>query len=99
MLTDGTMAPASLERDWMTPDEFRTWFDRLKQIAPDLTQAELGRRLDVKQATISRWMDTGPKGRRIEHGEMLRLALERLATILEEERRPKRRRRLQPEGE
>jgi transcriptional regulator with XRE-family HTH domain len=90
--------PASTpEQDWMTPEEFKSWFVRL-----GLSQSELARRLEVKQPTISRWLNDTPgqgrsgdegKGRRIEHGEMLRLALERLEQVLIEERNPKRRRR------
>jgi transcriptional regulator with XRE-family HTH domain len=89
MVTEATMAPSIPGQDWMTPEEFRSWFVRL-----GLSQSELGRRLDVKQPTISRWLETDPeKQRKIEHGSMLRLALERLETVLEDERNPKRRRR------
>ena len=43
-------------------------------------QAELGGRLDVTQATTTRRTKPHPeKGRKIEHGSMLRLDLERLA--------------------
>jgi transcriptional regulator with XRE-family HTH domain len=92
MLTEATMAAPVPVQDWMTPEEFKSWFVRL-----GLSQSELGRRLDVKQATISRWL---VGDRKIEHGSMLRLALERLAVILEAERHPKRgrpRRTLEPE--
>lgn len=98
MLTNVTMAPSDQpEQDWMTPEEFKTWFVRL-----GLSQSELARRLEVKQPTISRWLQDTPgqgrkddegKGRRIEHGSMLRLALERLEQILAEERSPRRGRR------
>lgn len=106
-MTDATMAPTSLERDWMTPEEFRTWYERLKAIDPRLTHAELGRRLDHNQSTITRWMNDNPgrgksedegKGRRIEHGAALQLALERLEQILIEEQKPKRRRRQEQPG-
>jgi hypothetical protein len=104
-MTDATMPPTSLERDWMTPAEFRAWYERLKQIDPKLTHARLGEHLDQHQSTITRWMNDKPgtgrpgdegKGRRIEHGAMLQLALERLEQILIEERKPKRRRRQEP---
>jgi hypothetical protein len=92
-MTDATMAPTSPERDWMTPEEFRTWFERLKAISPKMTHARLGEYLEVTQPTITRWMSekTGDSRRRIEHGSMLKLALERLEQKLIEERRPKRR--------
>lgn len=101
MLEDATMAPTSPERDWMTPDEFRDWYVRLKRVDKDLTHEKLARHLEVTQPTIGRWLrdDIGrgkpgeeAKGRRIEHGAMLKLALERLEQILIEEQKPKRRR-------
>jgi hypothetical protein len=96
-MTDATMAPTSPERDWMTPEEFRAWYDRLKAVTPALTHARLGEYLEVKQPTITRWLNVdAEKGRRIEHGAMLQLALERLEQKLIEERRPKRRRRPTP---
>ncbi len=94
-MTDATMAPTSPERDWMTPDEFRAWFERLKAINPKLTHARLGEYLEVTQPTITRWISDKPgdSSRRIEHGRMLQLALERLEQKLKDERRPKSKRR------
>ena len=85
---NATMAVSDKKQDWMTPDEFKAWALRL-----GLNQPELSRRLDVPQATISRWLSGV---RRIEHGELLRRALEHLAAELEAERAPKRRRRSAP---
>jgi hypothetical protein len=91
----------------MTPEEFRTWYDRLKRIDPDLTHDKLGKSLEVSQSTVTRWMNDKPgrgrpddegKGRRIENGTMLKLALERLEQLMIEERKPRRRRlRIVPE--
>ena len=91
MPMNATMAVSEQKQDWMTPDEFRAWYARL-----GLNQTDLSRRLDVPQATISRWLSGA---RRIEHGELLRRALEHLAAELEAERVPKRRRRRMPSQE
>lgn len=95
---DATMVPTSHKRDWMTPAEFREWFDRLKKVNPKLTHARLGEYLEVTQPTITRWLSTKPgdSSRRIEHGAMLQLALERLEQNLIAEQRPRRRHR--PQG-
>jgi DNA-binding transcriptional regulator YiaG len=77
-MTDGTMAPASPERDWMTTDEFKAWFARL-----GLSESELARRLDVTQPTINRWST----GQRKPPGYLWR-ALEHLEEELERRRRP-----------
>jgi transcriptional regulator with XRE-family HTH domain len=82
MLTDATMPPATHELEPMTPEEFRTWYDRL-----GLKQQDLAARLEVDQGTISRWLN----GRR-EIPPFLWRALEHLATELEQERKPRRRR-------
>lgn len=49
-----------------------------------LSQAELARRLDINQSTVSRW-ERGEMP--IENGGMLRLALQHLELDLEEEHR------------
>jgi hypothetical protein len=72
----------------MTPAEFKTWYDRLKRIDPNLTHTRLAERLDVDQPRIGKWL----RGE-VRLSGYLRLALERLEQIMIEERKPKKRRR------
>lgn len=61
----------------MTPQELQDYRRRLR-----MSQPELARALDVHPMTISKW-ERGVMP--IEHGTMLRLALERLAELRKEE--------------
>lgn len=71
----------------MPPDEFRRWYDRLREIDPQLTHARLAERLDVDQPRIGKWLRGDVK-----ISGYLHLALERLEQIMIDEQRPKRRR-------
>ena len=99
MVTDATMAPSEHpEQDWMTPEEFQRWYNRLKAIDPSLTDTKLAQKLDVDQPRIGKWRRGDVK-----IAGYLWRALEHLAAELEQERKPKRGRRpsphAAPEGE
>lgn len=96
MTPHATMPPVAAEQDWMTPDEFNDLYRRLKLIDGSFSQLELARRLEIPQPTISRWLSGA---RKIEHGMLIRRAMRDLEAELQQERRPKRQRRQQPDGE
>lgn len=87
----------------MTPEEFRTWYDRLKRIDPSLNHTKLAERLDVDQPRIGKWL-RGKGNGGVAISGYLRLALERLEQIMLEEQQavkppPKRARRRQQPAE
>lgn len=97
MLTNDTMAPSHPECE-MTPDEFRTWYERLKAIDPALNDTKLAQKLDVDQPRIGKWRRGDVK-----IAGYLWRALEHLEAEMIREHAPQRRRRSvrsdQPSGE
>lgn len=68
----------------MTPEQFKTWYARLKAIDPKLTDNKLAKRLDVDQPRIGKW-----RRGEVKISGYLHLALERLEQIMIEEQKPK----------
>lgn len=75
----------------MTKEEFRRWYDRLKQIDPTLNHTKLAKRLDVDQPRIGKWLSG-----KVTISGYLRLALERLEQLMIEEAKPPKRRHQRP---
>jgi hypothetical protein len=72
----------------MTPEEFRSWYERLKAIDPSLNDTKLAHKLDVDQPRIGKW-----RRGEVKIAGFLWRALEHLEAELRREQAPKRGRR------